>query len=676
MISRRFVKNLQVAARTAGMCRVRPTNSDLFQVFCGCVAIATIATVIVIGEDSRNQSGVRAVYFAASVLAPGSTGIYMSQMTRLASTGCVVLTLCGALFGCSARTYVSGTGSTPSQFTHVFITTQEVWFNTSSSATADDSGWSKFPLTTPVTIDLVQESNGTLGQIAGDLRLAPGTYSSILLMPLDNTAAAVASALALGAANNLEADYTDSSGTSHQVQLVIPNPEKGIIVTGTSLKVPVGGASLGAVGTTSSTSSTTSSTTGTSTSSTNKTVTVSFASNFDANRDLHLFNYPLGTTTSQSVLMGPTPVATDLSTTGGISGTLTLTNLTNNTNITSASGRVAIQASAELVSADLSHHVIVASAPVQTDGTFTIYPLQSNSKTPTVYDVVIHGPGIETIIIKSVSVATTTPTLAAAANTTGAVATTTASGAVSLGTFIPIAVPSYYVSATPATGTLLPAGAAVTFYQTLPGGSSEMPYAIDEVGIDPFNQNLQTPEQLAMGSIESGVYASSGSTITVTAALPAQGSGTYWVGATAPLFSDAAISSGNLAAPPTTTTTPTAGTAVNTTTTAVAATVPSPSPVTSAGSIAVAVTTTSNQYDSGELLVSHNGAVIGSVSLAGALGGSGGNVTIPNIPSSQGNYYLSAILWSSGNPGTLVYQSITSPVTVSAGTNAASVTLE
>ena len=65
MISRRFVKNLQAAVRAAGMCRVQPTNSDLFQVFCGSVAIATIATVTVIGEDSRNQSGVRAVYFAA-----------------------------------------------------------------------------------------------------------------------------------------------------------------------------------------------------------------------------------------------------------------------------------------------------------------------------------------------------------------------------------------------------------------------------------------------------------------------------------------------------------------------------------------------------------------------------------------------------------------------------------
>ncbi len=79
-------------------------------------------------------------------------------------------------------------------------------------------------------------------------------------------------------------------------------------------------------------------------------------------------------------------------TTGGISGTLTLTTLTNNstTNITSVSGRTAIQASAELLSSDTTnpHHVIIASAPVQSDGTFTIYPLQSNSANPTVYDVV------------------------------------------------------------------------------------------------------------------------------------------------------------------------------------------------------------------------------------------------------------------------------------------------
>ena len=105
----------------------------------------------------------------------------MSQMTRFAFTGGALLALCAAFSGCSSRTNVSATGSTPSQFTHVYITTQEVWFNTKQAASPDDSGWGKFPLKTPVTIDLITESNGTLGEIADDLRIAPGTYNSILL---------------------------------------------------------------------------------------------------------------------------------------------------------------------------------------------------------------------------------------------------------------------------------------------------------------------------------------------------------------------------------------------------------------------------------------------------------------------------------------------------------------
>jgi Domain of unknown function (DUF4382) len=592
----------------------------------------------------------------------------MSQMTRFVTTGGVLLTLCAGLFGCSARTYVSGTGSTPSQFTHVYITTQEVWFNTNSNASADDSGWSKFTLKTPVTIDLIQESNGTLGQIVGDLQVAPGTYNTILLLPLPNTTdgTVTASASALGAANNLEADFVDPSGNPHTVPLTLPNPEKGIVVPGASLKVPVGGAALPtSTSTTSSTTSTTtstSSTTSSTSSSSSKTITVSFAASWDGNHDLHLFDYPTTTSSTsptQGVILSSDPVATDLSTTGGISGTLTLTSLTA---INSISDRVGIQACAELLSSDGSHHVIVACAPVQTDGTFTIYPLQSNSKTPTVYDVVIHGFGIQTIIIKSVSVATTTPSIAAAANTTGAVATTTASGAVSLGTFIPNASSIsgsststgwFYVNLKSGTSGL-PAGTVVTFYQTLQG-SGEVPYAIDEVGIDPFNQNLATPEPLATGNIESGTYSTSGSTITVTSTAPVEGSSNYLVGATAPLFADALGTS--KVAPGTVYTSNQASP------TTVPATVPSLTPANSAATGSISATISMGAYTQGELLISHNGAVIGSAAV------SNGAATVSGLPSGDGNYYLSLILWNTGAESTSVYQSVTSPVTVTAGSS-------
>ncbi|HEX4674772.1 MAG TPA: DUF4382 domain-containing protein [Steroidobacteraceae bacterium] len=625
----------------------------------------------------------------------------MSQMTRFAFTGGALLALCAAFSGCSSRTNVSATGSTPSQFTHVYITTQEVWFNTKQDASPDDSGWAKFPLKTPVTIDLVTESNGTLGEIANDLRIAPGTYNSVLLMPVPidwtNPTAAVASAIAVGATYNEEADYTDTAGTTHQVPLVLPNPEKGVVIPG-SLKVPVGKVGAGGIGTasTSSTAGTTNTTTNlfgtttttpttttptTSTSST--TTTVSFATSFDANRDLHLFCYVIASTgscaqsatgtttgTATGAILSANPTATDLSTTGGITGTLTLTSLTN---INSVSDRVAIQASAESLSADGTHHVIVASAPVQTDGTFTIYPLQSNSSTPTVYDVVIHGPNIFTIIIKNVSVTTTTPSLTGAASTTGSVATTTATGAVSIGTFIPTAAPAFVANITPTATASLPPGAAVTFYQTLPA-SSEVPYAIDEVGIDPLNLNLQTAEQLSTGNIQSGTYSSSGSTITVTSSTPtettnAKGLASYRVGATAPLYADGALSfstmvvsnTASLVPAPSTTTTTTAPTPV-------AVTVPSLTPANSsaAGSIAAAITVPAGSYTGGELIVSHNGAMIGAAPIASStlLNGTG-SATVNGLPSGDaGNYYLSVILWTSSS---FKAESITSPVTVTGG---------
>jgi hypothetical protein len=635
----------------------------------------------------------------------------MSQMTRFASTGGVVLALCAVLAGCNSRTNVSSTGSTPSQFTHVFITAQEVWFNTNGNAGADDSGWSKFPLKTPVTVDLVQQSNGTLGELANDLRVAPGTYNSILLLPYTATgatttaSAAVSTNLAaVGATYPQEADFVDAAGTSHQVALVLPNPEKGIVIPGVSLKVPIGSVGAGAVGGTSTAgtlgtsgiattgfgaTTTGTTTTGATTSTASTTTTVSFGTFFDANRDLHLFcpagatatSCPVGTNgtptgTTTGVLLSTSPVATDLSTTGGISGTLTLTSLTNTTttnlttnNLTAISGRVAIQASAELLSSDTSnpHHVIIASAPVQTDGTFTIYPLQSDSKTPTVYDVVIHGPNIATIIIKNVSVATTTPSLTDAASTTGAVATTTATGAVSLGTFIPLAANAFSTQILPSTSSPLPGSAAVTFYQTLPA-SGEVPYAIDEVGIDPINGNLQTPEVLSLGAIQSGTYSSSGSTITVTSSTPAEGPSKYRVGAIAPLYTDGALSSAPLVD----------GTTAQSLTTPLTVTVSGLTPAdgSTPATLTASITETSpGTYTGGELLVSRNGAVIGTAGIpSNALLTGSGSVTVTGLPSGSADatYYVSAILWSAT---AFEYESVAAPVTVSGGGTQVAVTL-
>jgi hypothetical protein len=651
--------------------------------------VAKIAMVIGIREDRGTQAASELSSIQRD-LAPGLTGIYMSHMTRFVRTGGILMALCAAFAGCSSRTNVSATGATPTVFTHVFITTQAVWFNTAKGANPDDSGWAKFTLKMPITIDLVQQSNGTLGEIANDLRVAPGSYNSILLLPVDPASATLSdSGKALGALYPHEADYYDANGKLQQVQLTLPNWEKGIVASGT-LKVPVGKPSKTGIGNTTNngtsnsaftlfgspttinpnTSNTNNTNTTNTTNNNSNTTTVSFGVNFEANRDLHMFTFPAGnpagtpvssSSTAQGVVLSASPVASDLSTTGGISGTLsltTITNVTSNPSIANASsGRTAIQASAELVSADSSHHVIVASAPVQSDGTFNLYPLASNSRTPTAYDVVIHGPNIATIIIKSVSVTTTTPSRTAANSTSGSIATTTATGAVSLGTLIPRPAGNFPVVLT--NGASLPAGAALTFYQTLPA-ANELPYAIDQVGLDPVNHGLVMTEALATNTIDSGTYSSNGGTITLTTSTPIEGPGTYLVGATAPLFTDSNPSGGPKVSGPAPATPPTnSGTVVQ------IPTMPTLSPENGVtGSISATIADTRGDSQ-GTLLVSHNGALIDAADLSQALK-TGASVQV-NVPGND-VYYLSVIVPNPNTqPASFSYQSLLSPVTVTSG---------
>src|ERR1700751_808101 len=86
------------------------------------------------------------------------------------------------LGGCSGSSEVSQGGSTPTQYQHVWVTTQDVLFNMSATAGPDESGWSKYTLSTPTTIDLVTLNSGNLSSITSGLRLVPGTYSQVRLI--------------------------------------------------------------------------------------------------------------------------------------------------------------------------------------------------------------------------------------------------------------------------------------------------------------------------------------------------------------------------------------------------------------------------------------------------------------------------------------------------------------
>src|SRR5213078_4150768 len=132
------------------------------------------------------------------------------------------------------------------------------------------------------------------------------------------------------------------------IPLEILNPASGISVPG-SLKVPVGGGSLPvAVNATSGSS--------TSLGGNSTTTVLNFAVNFNAATDIALFTYG----SQEGAVLNSHAQAFDLSKVGGISGTLTLTNLGS---ITNRSGRLNITASAETLSADGSRHTAMLHAP-------------------------------------------------------------------------------------------------------------------------------------------------------------------------------------------------------------------------------------------------------------------------------------------------------------------------
>lgn len=596
---------------------------------------------------------------------------------------------CLALAGCAPKTGVSVTGDAPAQYTHVIVTAQEIRFNTSATAAPDDTAWIKFPLSAPVSVDLLSAQDGALTQIASNLSIPSGSYAQVRLIPVDSSAALTSSASALKALYNSEVDFVDTAG-KHQIRLELQNPDEGIGIptnltitnsvsgsfgaTNTSTTTTTGGlfstpqttttnttttTSTGIQGTTTVPATTTTgvvnpltgtvtpmtpvSPTGTVTGTGTGTATltpVSLTINLDGSRDLVPFTFA----TQTGVLLNPHMTSFGSSTVGAIQGALTLSRLSG---ITESNGNVNIQVTAEALSADGTRHVGVNSAPVKPDGTFIIYPLSVSSSSTATYDLVIHGPGISTIVVTGVSV------------TPGDPSTTTP---VSIGTIQPLAASSYTVNLR--AGSTLPAGSLVGFYQTL-RGSNQVPYLIEERPIDPFNKTFATDQAVAAGNIEVGSFAA-GTDPGISSVQPTEGTGTYRVSASAPLFNDGSLTT-TVSAPPANTQGPKL------------VSVPSLT-IASGGtarSISVDVSEASRgKYNQGEIIVSHDGTIVATAALDATLAQGGqGTIVIAGIPggSSTGSldagiYFLSVRTWNSADPaGTLNRQSFPTPVDLSSG---------
>ncbi len=635
-------------------------------------------------------------------------------------SGCwrrVVLGLlaCAALAACQSRTDVSAGANVPAQYSHVWVTLDQVAFNTSATAGPTDSGWQQFTLSAPQTIDLTNVTNGTLTEFANSLSLPSGTYNQMRLVLTDSNAALTSSAQSAGAEYNDEVDTTNSSGALERLPLAVPNAAQGIAFSisltiqsaqqaalaalacgqssssaleGTSSAstceygtetasqctagtiydsiigtcIAIGNTTDTLTGTTSSTSCAAGSTfdsstgacisTGTSTTSLEcsydqvydpttgtcassgfgSAATSAVAVDFDASRDL----VPYTISGQSGFLLIPHLSAYNLAQVGTIEGQVDISGLLSTTG--------GIEVTAETPSSDGTRNTIVESTPLESNGDFVLYPLpcattssssyssssSSSSATSSCssatqsYDLVIHGPGIETVIIQSVPVSAGAPSSASTLSLSGLTLATADSYTVNLSSAVS------------------PPGAWIGFYQTLPDTSSAtLPYLIEARPVDPFTGTFDTDQSLSAGSLTYAVYASGGS-ITLTPTTPSEGTSSYHVAASAPLYGNGPLS---------TTVSPPSGSGTATFT--VAAISP-PSGTTAESVSGTVMVSAPGKYNQGELMLTQNGALIAVTPLDSYLGGSSsGNVTLFSaVPggTSTSVYYAEAWVWNSSDP--------------------------
>jgi len=567
----------------------------------------------------------------------------------------LLLACCFSLTACDTSVNVAATSNVSARYSNVRVTVKELWVNENAAASIDDTTWLKFPLSAPVTLDLVGLTSGTLNEFATQLKVTPGTYHQVRLFLADRTEALTSSAQTAGATFNDEVTYFDANAVETTVPLEIPNAAQGIGIETELIVQAATEAILDALGSTSSTttgttspdltfsgtSSTTADTTATTTttsaavgSSTTSTVTGTGLLVFDANRDLTEFLF----SDQPGFLLNPSLSAYDERKVGTIQGQLDLSLLT----VSTGTGRPDLQVTAEALNDDSTRRVEVASAPITADGVFTLYPLPLNeSTTTTTYDLVIHGPEVATVVIRQVPVTKGAPV----------------SGSnLSLGT-VTLTPSTSYAANVATTTPVSPRGARVGFYQTLPDDSA--PYLIEQQPVDPLSGFLAT--DAALSGSTTVVYGTFGASFTLAAAAPQEGASKYSVAALSPFLGNGAFSNTLLAPPATATDT-------------VAFTVPDvaiPSTAASGTIAALVSAATPGKYDKGALLVTHNGAVITTVPLDAVLVSSATSATVnvTGIPASsssafdRGLYYLEAWAWNSADAkGTFTRQPVSTAV--------------
>jgi hypothetical protein len=354
---------------------------------------------------------------------------------------------------------------------------------------------------------------------------------------------------------------------------------------------------------------------------------LSLALDFSVDRDV----IPVYLGNQEDFVLKPRLAYFDLAHTGGIRGSVECADL----RVAGGSGfAYDVVVKAEMPSSDGTYHAVDRETGLHIDladnnCTFSLFPLDiPAAASSTSYDVLIRGRDMSTIIVQGVPVA---------AGTTAATGTSLSVDP------LPLLSSGEYSANMPASTPLSPSGADVQFYQTLPGESA--PYEVRFRAADPFSGTFAFDEPLSLGPIEVGHYAA-GADPALASVTPNEGLGGFLPYGDAPYFMRTAASTGTL----------TPGvTAASFTIGALDI-----APPAGADSIGGTLAQPMGRYDSGYLIVSHQGYIVATLPLGPVLaenGGLGGAYALGNLPGGSsaqsfapGLYHLQAFVWNSAHP--------------------------
>jgi Domain of unknown function (DUF4382) len=375
----------------------------------------------------------------------------------------------------NAELSVSLAGGASPGIDHLWVTVTGVAMHADPTKVYGDGdpGWVVSQLPAPVTVDLADPSlsRGQSVSLLKQVQTAVGTYQQLRLVvaPSDSNAALKESASAKGLTWNDQVQYTDASGV-HVVPLEIPDPQAGLRLlqqfalsadTTTPLALEWNaGTSLV------------------------RRASASGVDRFTLRDELQLYNQQLLTA------LGDGNLQIGGSIFDSISGQLDTSHFCTGSARTGCIHDVV--ASATSLSADGLFHEEVRSVNVGSDGSFLLYPLP----TQTLYDVVIHGGNMETIVVRNVFVDPTGllkpfPTALSSAATP----------------IVP-ALGSGDLDVT-VTNALAARSGRVLFGQTIAGsggGSPDVPYTIAAGNADPATGQLLHPVTLPGGAIHAALF--------------------------------------------------------------------------------------------------------------------------------------------------------------------------